>query len=172
MRPSITRLTLFTLVTVLTSGCGEGTIQFGGGGNENPPDTIVVEGNIRDVNPQVAGADTVVFVYTNLEDPGVFSQYKKQRSVALASDAEPANFRITQIESGNLTIVFLQDHASNPDGTIDTGDPYAILSDPNHVLRDAQNGETFEIADVDIDFQRETAEAVTIRSVRGSGTAP
>jgi len=157
------------LVAFLVLGlfaCGDGTIQFGGGSNGKPPDTIVVTGNIRDINPQIAGADTVVFVYTNLKDPGVFSEYDKQRSVSVASDAETMDFRVTQIKSGSLTVVFLQDHASNPDGTIDSGDPYAILSDPTRVLRNAINGKTFQISDVDIDFQRGTADAVSIRSAQ------
>lgn len=165
------RVILLALPLLISLGCGEGTVQFGNPGhNGNPPDTIVVEGNIRDINPQVAGADTVVFVYTNLQDPGTFALYDKQRSVAVAADAQTADFRVTQIEGGDLTVVFLQDHASNPDGTINSGDPYAILQDSTDVLKGAQNGETFQITDVDIDFQRGTAEPVSIRSVRSSGT--
>jgi hypothetical protein len=163
---------LLGFLCLLIVGCGDGTIQFGGGAGTNgkPRDTIVVQGNIRDVNPQVAGADTVVFVYTDLQDPGVFNQYSKQRSVAVASDAQTTDFSVTQVKKGNITIVFLQDHASNPDGTIDPGDSYATLDDPDKILRSAKNGQTFQITDVDIDFQRGTANAVNIRSIRPPAT--
>lgn len=157
-------VTLSGLAFLLLS-CGEGTIQFGGT-DDDPPDTVVIEGDMLDINPQVAGADIVVFVYTDLEDPGTFADFEKQRSVRVPSDSDPMEFRLTQVKSGDLTVVFLQDHVSDPDGSIDTGDPYATLSDPDHLLRDARSGETIRISDVDIDFQRGTAEAESIRSVR------
>jgi hypothetical protein len=125
-----------------------------------------VDGNVRDLNPQVAGADLIVFVFTDLVDDGTFQNFVKQRSVAVASDADPLEFTITQIERGDLTVVFLQDEVSEPDGRIDSGDPIAVLGDPDEVLDGVREGETIEITDVDIDFTTGVADAKKIRSVR------
>jgi hypothetical protein len=152
-------------------------------GKGEAQDTIKVLGNIRDLYPEVAGARIVVFVFTNLapenigddgridfDDDGTFS-FDKQRSIAVASDADSLEFTVTQVESGDLTVVFLQDDVSNPDGQIDPGDPHAILSDPDDVLENARNGETIEATDVDIELVPDaddtvSAEAETIRSIR------
>lgn len=167
MRPP--RLYTF-LISIAFTACGDGTIKFGGG-DQRTPDAIVVEGDVRDINPQVAGADTVVFVYTNLSDDAPpFTHYEKQRSVAVSSTADPQVFTVTQIASGNLTLVLLQDNVNNPDGTIDVGDPYAILSDPNNLLEDARGGETIRVSGVDVDFNRASAKALSIRSERKPDT--
>jgi hypothetical protein len=160
-------------LSALVAACSDGTVIFGGKTDRETPDTITVEGDVRDINPQIAGADIVVFVFTELADPpGDFTVYEKQRSVAISSDDEDLEFTVTQVESGTLTVVFLQDHASDPDGTIDVdedpeaSDPIAILEDPENVLRDVRAGETIRIEEIDIDFNAGTADARTIRSVR------
>jgi len=158
-------------IAFLCLGCGDGTVRLIDNDN-NTPDTIVLEGDLRDINPQVAGANTVVFVYTDLEDPGTFTVFAKQRSVAVPSTSDPMEFRVTQVESGDLTVVFLQDHVGDPDGTINPGDPYAILDDPENILANARNGEVIRVSGVDIDFQTLTADAVSIRSVRDTGQSP
>ena len=169
-------LTIALVATIV--GCSDGTIVFGGRSDRQRPDTTTVEGDVIDVNPQIAGADIVVFVFTGLADPpGDFTDYEKQRSVAIASDDE-LEFTVTQIEGGELTVVFLQDHASNPDGTInvtddpETSDPIAILEDPDDVLRDVNDGETILITEIDIDFNAGKADALNIRSVREQPEEP
>jgi hypothetical protein len=156
------------------AACAEGTLSFGDDDDDDTPDTVTVRGDVSDVNPGIAGADIVVFVFTDLLDPGIFRQYSKLRSVAVASDADPMEFRVSQVESGDLTIVFLQDEVADPDGMIDVGDPddpadddpFAILDDPDDRLTDVRQGETLEIVEVDIDFNAGTADAEVIRSVR------
>ena len=162
-------MTLLALITCV--GCADGTIVFIGDDNDTP-DTVRVEGNVRDLNPQVAGADVVVFVFTGLVDDGTFDQFEKQRSVAVASDANPIEFAVTQVKSGDLTVVFLQDQVSEPDGHIDPGDPIATLDDPDGILSGVRKGETIDVTDVDIDFTTGSAEAENIRSVSGEDTEP
>jgi hypothetical protein len=149
---------------VIGAGCADGTVVFVGDDND-APDTVRVEGNVTDLNPQVAGADLVVFVFTDLVDDGTFQNFKKQRSVAVASDADPIEFAVTQIESGDLTVVFLQDDVGEPDGRIDTGDPIAILDDPDEVLLDVRKGEVIDARDIDIDFTIGVADAESVRSI-------
>jgi len=168
------------LIVLLTAAaCSDGTVVFGGKRDRQNPDTITVRGDIRDWNPQIAGADIVVFVFTDLSDPpGDFKTYVKQRAVAVSTDEEPLEFEVSQIESGTLTVVFLQDHASDPDGTIDiaedpaNSDPIAILEDPDKVLRDVRSGEAIRIDEVDIDFNTGKADALNIKSVREPPTDP
>ena len=153
------------LAAILCTRCAEGTdvlIEHDNGA----PDTVKVTGNIRDLNPQIAGADLVVFVFTDLVDDGTFQTFTKQRSVAIASDADPFEFTVTQVESGDLTVVFLQDDVGNPDGTIDPGDPIATLADSDNVLDDVRKGENIEITDIDVDFNTGVADPKVIRSVR------
>jgi len=150
---------LFT--AFLIGACAEGTLEFGGE-REDETDTIVVRGDIDDITPQNAVAEIVVFVFTDLEDPGTFSKFAKQRSAILAPDS--TEFTIEKIGSGDLTVVFLQDHGANPDGSIDEGDPFAILKDPDEVLDSVRNGQTFTANKIDIDFLERTAEADQIVS--------
>jgi hypothetical protein len=153
------------LLVIVCAGCSDGTIVFVDD-DDGSSDTTTVRGNISDLNPQVAGADIVVFVFTGLVDDGTFEHFEKQRSVAIASDADPMEFTVTQVANGNVTVVFLQDEASEPDGRIDPGDPIATLDDPDEVLSDVKNGETIEITDVDVDFTAGSADAEVIRSIR------
>jgi hypothetical protein len=174
MRASVTGL---LLVTLLLSSCGGDNISLVT--DDQAPDTARLEGNVRDVNPQVAGAPIVVFVFTGLRDPGTFQDFDKQRSVAIPADADPAKFTVTQIEAGELTVVFLQDDVGNPDGTIDLcpmdatdckDDPVATLEDTTDVLDDVRRGETVQITDIDIDFSTKTAEARTSQTVQDTST--
>jgi len=180
----VSKIALVFALCATCMACGNGSLVLIDDGNGEAQDTIKFQGNIRDLNPEVAGARIVVFVFTNLSarnvgndgrikfnDDGTFD-FDKQRSVAVDTDAEKLEFTVTQIESGNLTVVFLQDDVSNPDGQIDPGDPHVILSDPDNVLENARNGETIKATDVDIDLVPDpaddsvSAEAVTLRSIR------
>ncbi len=155
---------LLTLVAGMAA-CGQGTLVFGGGDGDRE-DTVEVRGNIRDFSPQVAGADIVVFVFTGLQDPGTYQVFAKQRATAVDTAGEPLEFSVSRIRAGDLTVVFLRDSASDPDGTIDAGDPVATLSDPDGRLRDVRNGERIEVTDIDIDFNAGRADAERIRTVR------
>ena len=168
MRPFTATLLLATLAS---AGCADGTVVFVGDDND-APDTVRVEGNISDLNPQVAGADIVVFVLTGLVDDGTFQNFTKQRSVAVASDADPFEFAVTQIESGDLTVVFLQDDVGEPDGRIDPEDPIAILDDPDEVLVDVRKGEVIDATDIDLDFNTGVADAENVRSIRRDDSEP
>jgi hypothetical protein len=104
-----------------------------------------------------------------------FDDYDKQRSVAVEADADPMDFTITKIESGDVTVVFLQDDVSNPDGHIDDGDLFAVLKDPSRIFKDVNNGETIRAKDVDIELASNVggeAEAESVRSVTTDTTVP
>lgn len=158
---------LFTLLLLLSlSACAEGTIVFGGD-RDDETDTIVISGAIDDITPQNAVADIVVFVFTDLEGApdSPDKTFAKQRSAIVAADS--SDFRIDKIRSGDLTVVFLQDK-SEPDGTIDEGDPFAMLEDPDDRLESVRNGQKITIVEVDIDFSTGEAMATDIRSERES----
>ena len=178
------RLALILGISALTClACGDGSLTLVGDGNGNSQqDTAKVQGNVRDLNPQVAGANVVVFVFTDLanavNEDGTLEfntdgtlTFEKQRSVNIDSEADPMEFTVVQVESGNVTVVFLQDDANDPDGQINPGDPYAVLEEPNDVLKNVRNGETIQITDVDLDFDARSADAVSVRSVT-SDTVP
>ena len=184
------------IAAVVCVACGDGSLVLVGDGTTgNAQDTITIKGNIRDVSPQVAGARIVVFAYTGLQHLSCetnsdcdqtcttcqnvcnnkkcakqfdFDEFDKQRSVAVESDADPMEFTITQVRAGNVTVVFLQDDVSNPDGHIDDGDPFAVLKDPSSIFKNVRNGETINAKDVDITFETDVsgkAEADSVRSV-------
>lgn len=182
-------------------GCGDGSLVLVGDGEDgNTQDTIVVQGNIRDINPQVAGARIVVFVFTDLDrprcssnddcsgssapscienlcqhHPNDFDHFEKQRSDAVDVETDPVEFSVTKVSSGDLTIVFLQDDVSNPDGRIDEGDLHAVLKEPEDVLDDAlndvRNGDTIRLTDIDIDFATDDSGSAEARSVRSGAIA-
>jgi len=180
----VKRLVLILGISALTClACGNGSLTLVGDGNgDSQQDTAKVQGNVRDLNPQVAGANIVVFVFTNLENgvnedgtlefntDGTLS-FDKQRSVNIDSEADPMEFTVVQVEGGDVTVVFLQDDVNDPDGEINPGDTYAVLEEPNDVLKNVRNGETIQITDVDIDFVARSADAVSVRSVT-SDTVP
>jgi hypothetical protein len=158
------RLFALLVAVVVGAGCADGTIVLVKD-DDDTPDTIDVKGNIFEINKQTAGADLVIFVFTDLIDDGTFDTFAKQRSVAIASDASPMEFTIDQVEPGDLTVAFLLDSADEPDGTIDPGDEFAILDDPDEVLEDVRNAENIRITDIRINITEGTATAESIRSV-------
>ncbi|RMD81422.1 MAG: hypothetical protein D6815_11845 [Candidatus Dadabacteria bacterium] len=155
-------------LAVLAAACGEGTLVFGVGPKE---DSISVTGTINNVTPPNATRDIVVFVFTNLRDPGTFRSFTDAESVVVASGSN--QFTLSGVSPGDLTVVFLLDDVT-PDGSIDPGDPFATLEDPNRVLENVSGGRTVQIEAVDITFESDadggTASAERIRTTTGSGT--
>ncbi len=150
------------LLCCASLACGEGTLIFGGTPGSN--DSITVTGTINNVVPPNAARDIVVFVFTNLGDPGTFASFDDAESVVVA--ASSSSFSVTGVSRGDLTVVFLLDDVT-PDGSIDSGDFYATLDDPNGVLDTVAGGRQVEIDQIDITFEADadggSAVADTIR---------
>jgi len=120
-------------------------------------------------NPCTNGAGDGTFS-GKCENQFDFDRYDKQRSVAVESDADPMEFTITQVQSGDVTVVFLQDDVSNPDGHIDDGDLFAVLKDPSRIFKNIRNGETIRAKDVDIEFAVDISGKAEAESVRSTTT--
>jgi len=174
-----TRFGLLLLLTLSVVGCGDGVIKlFGGSGNNNGANgnDITVQGNIRSVFVDNALRDIVVFVYTNVEKgaqlPYSPSQFDAVRTVAISSDAATRDFTVTNVSRGRLQVVFLQDSATDPDGSIDPDDvdptpgstTNAVATlDAGSRLDSIRSGSTVTIEDIDIDLPNSTADQVIIR---------
>ncbi len=178
------RLVWMILALVLT-GCGEGVIPFGGDHDDDRGgDNITVTGNIRDIFVENALRDIVVFVYTDLSEnallPPASDQFVSVRTVVV-SPSGSRQFTLTNVRRGTLTVVFLQDHATDPDGSIDCEDvtvmkPTTCPPDPNSTadenavarliksnkLTDVRGGSSVTLNDVDVDFPSAMAEALDI----------
>ena len=160
---SCLRSILPALVLVGSTACGDGVIQFGpdtdsGGGNN-----ITISGNISSVIVDNALRDIVVFVYTDLSSdiqlpqglPGLTSSdFTAVRTQVIASGAA-RSFSLDNVRRGVLTVIFLQDRATDPDGQVDESD---IASDSVAVfdgegrLNPVRAGQSVNLADIEIDF--------------------
>ncbi len=147
----------------LVAGCAKGTLIFGVGPSN---DSVTVSGTINNTTPVNATRDIVVFVYTDLVDPGTFLSFGDAESVVVAAGS--SSFELTGVSPGDLTVVFLLDDAT-PDGAIDAGDMYATLDDPSGFLESVPGNRRVELDAVDIVFESDadggTATADTIRVV-------
>ncbi|MFT4569242.1 MAG: hypothetical protein ACI8TX_002288 [Hyphomicrobiaceae bacterium] len=145
-------LTGLGLCLAMTAACGEGTLEFGGD-RDNTKTIVTVRGNVDDIIP-VTTRDIVVFVFTNLRDPGTFRDFDDGEIVVLATGS--SEFTVPDVDRGDITVIFLLDEAgNNADGQIDEGDPIATLDDPDNELDDVRSGLTIEARDIDINFTDE-----------------
>lgn len=165
---------LLTALLVVPLGCGEGTVTFGGGDdNNNPNAQVTVEGNIDNVSP-VSSRGIVAFAY-NITDnsdrcpcPPDPSNSSSGKAIMLESGA--TTFSLSGLKAGPLGVVFLLDKADNAaDGQIDPGDPIAILDDIDCDLSDVKGGLTVTLKDVDILFS--SAPVVDCTDTSGSPPA-
>jgi hypothetical protein len=188
--PNMTMFRGAVLVVALAlAACGEGVIPFGGGSDdEGGGDNIVVNGQIRDIIVENALRAIVVFVYTDLSPtatlPPASSDFRSVRTVVVDPNGD-RTFSVKDINRGSLTVVFLQDHASDPDGEIDCDDvtvnkPAGCPPDPGSTpednavavlvgagkLSDVRGGSTVTLEDVDVGFPTATADAEEILIAR------
>ncbi len=142
-------LTLLSASLLVTAGCGDRTLEYGGN-RDNTKTVVTVRGNIDDVVP-VTTRDIVVFVFTNLRDPGTFQDFDDGEIAVIESGS--SEFTVTDVDRGHITVVFLLDEAgNNADGEINADDPIATLDDPDNELDDVRAGLTVEARDIDINF--------------------
>jgi hypothetical protein len=156
MRPGALALTA-ALSCGLLAACGSGTVTIGGGGNNNGK-KVTFKGNVRDVTP-VTSRDIVVFVYRIDDDdassrcpcPGDPSASAAGKAQVLPSGS--TQFSLSGLDPGAFGVVFLLDQAgNNADGTIDPGDPIAILDDVDCDLEDVDGDITVTLSDIDLSF--------------------
>lgn len=155
MSPLARRLCCVALAAALgASACGEGTIIFGGNPNGNN-DSIVVIGDLDDVQPPNASRDVVIFVYVDL-DPADLADGPPFNSDGLA-DTEAAlvasddTFSLSDVQSGALTVVVLRDDIV-ADGSLDAGDTCAVVFDENDRLDNVNAGRQVDLQGIDIFF--------------------
>lgn len=156
MNKSILAAALSCLALV---SCGSGTVTIGGGddgGNDNAK--ITVKGNIRDFTP-VTTRDIVVFAFTIDKDdttkrcpcPPDPSDSSSGKAVTITDGS--TEFTLSGLDAGSIGLIFLLDNAgTNADGTIDPGDPVAILDDVDCDLEDVRSTLTVTLKDVDLAF--------------------
>jgi hypothetical protein len=147
-------------------GCGDGTLIFGGDFDDKPA-SVTVGGDVKDQTPANATRDVVVFTFTDLTaealdagppyekyprmddgslDPNAPANFKDQESRLLDN---AGTFKIPDVESGSITIMFLLDEPQ-PDGQIDAGDDYAIFSDSDRDLNSVKGGRTVNVPEIEI----------------------
>lgn len=145
-------------VTWVVASCGSGTVTIGGGGSGGGTKTVTIKGNIRDVSP-VTSRDIVVFAYRLPDDdttdrcPCPPDPSASTSGKALLLTSGTTEFSLSGIDTGNIGVAFLLDNSgNNADGTIDLGDPIAILDDVYCRLEGMKGDTTATLADVDILF--------------------
>jgi hypothetical protein len=79
-------------------------------------------------------------------DPNAPANFKDQESRLLDN---AGTFKIPDVESGSITIMFLLDEPQ-PDGQIDAGDDYAIFSDSDRDLNSVKGGRTVNVPEIEI----------------------
>jgi hypothetical protein len=163
-RPRRCALPVVALV-VLAAGCGDGTLIFGGDFNDKPA-SLRLTGDIKNETPSNDVVDRVVFVFTDLTDAALaagppFEKYPRNDDGSLDTTAPPnfidqesrlvdgRAFSITDIENGDLTVMFLLDNPQ-PDGQIDAGDNYAVFQEDDGKLNDVKGGRTVNIPEIEI----------------------
>jgi hypothetical protein len=169
-------------------------IPFGGDSDDDGSgDNIVVNGQIQDIIVENALRSIVVFVYTDLSSsatlPPASSDFRSVRTVVVDPNGD-RSFTLKNISRGSLTVVFLQDHASDPDGAIDCEDvtintPATCPPNPDATpednavavlvgagqLDDVKGGSTVTLEDVDVDFPTATADAEDVLIARSIGAS-
>jgi len=153
--PLNSHLGLVCLTVALLSACGEGTITFGGNPDNGNNDSIVVVGDIDDVQPPNASRDVVVFVYVDLAPADIadgppfnVNGLSDAETVLVAADD---TFSLSDVQSGTLTIVFLRDDIV-ADGSLDAGDSCAVVFDENNRLDNVNAGRQVDVQLTDIFF--------------------
>ncbi len=146
-----------------------------------------------------AGRDVAVFVYSDLRccnaaftpatdipfrslDFGVSPfdtvelsdlRFADVESVILSGGA--GAFTVNNVSKGDLTVLFLLDDAV-ADGSIDAGDPLAVLTDDNGTLVDVRAGRSVTAAAIDVTFNRKFAEGSadpnTIKIAQSDASTP
>ncbi|MEE8311334.1 MAG: hypothetical protein V3R77_03690 [Candidatus Binatia bacterium] len=204
MRSLTTRLVAtFTAVWLAAlPGCGDGTICLAGSDcRDEASGNVTLGGNILSVVVDNALRDIVVFVYTDIARDVQLPQdlacltsddFASMRTVIVGSSGT-RSFTIENISRGDLTVVFLQDHASDPDGQIDTEDVDGGWADcsctaPGCATNDGENavaildgegrlspvraGQTVDIQDIEIDFPTAgaTADRIEISTTPDDGS--
>ncbi len=148
------RVLAMVLIAAASAHCGNGTLEYGGD-RDNTKTVVTIRGTLDDVIP-VTTRDIVVFAFTNLRDPGVFQDFDDGETVVIAAGS--SEFSIADVDSGDITVVFLLDDPGNEaDGQIDDGDPIATLADPDNELENVRAGLTVEARDIDINFTDATS---------------
>ncbi len=132
-----------------------------GGDTDDTTTFVTVAGDIDDVTP-VTARDLVVFVFTELTQAALdscsFDEFS-DGELAVVSGGSGA-FTIGNIEGGDLTVVFLLDNAGDQaDGQIDSGDPIAVLADPDGDLRGVRPQLQVTVEQIDITFSSAGADA-------------
>lgn len=137
-------------------GCGEGTVTFGRGDDDESDATVTVEGNLDDVSP-VTTRNIVAFAYEVQDDsdrcpcPPDPSSSAQGRAAVLASGE--TEFSLSGLDAGAIGVVFLLDNAGDAaDGEINPGDPIAVLDDVDCEMDDVDGNLTVTLEDVDILF--------------------
>ena len=163
------RLLIALLITGSLSACGDGVIRFGGNvKDDGGGDDITIHGNIIEVIAENGRREVVVFVYTNAvsgaELPYSSDEFESVRTVIVGCCAGET-FSISNIRRGTLTVVFLQDLSTDPDGAIDDEDVALgppVDADTNAVAElinagvlnnsDVKGGSTVDVSDLSINF--------------------
>jgi hypothetical protein len=147
----------------LRIGKGESSLHFGaqaGGGRSGsrPVEDTIVQGNLFNVRP-VTTRPILVFVFVDLQDPGIFQDFRDAEVAELKDDR---TFTVPHLAAGDVTVIFLLDQAGvNQDGTIDPGDPIATFQDPAGRLQNLSAATEVLLEDVDVTFNLNAPETGT-----------
>jgi len=146
-----------------------------------------------------AGRDVAVFVYSNLRccnasfvpatdlpfrsvdftvapfDTVELSDLAFDDVESVIVSGGSGSFTVGKVSEGDLTVFFLLDDAVG-DGSIDAGDPVAVLTDDNGRLVDVRAGRSVTAQAIDITFDTDfpvgTADPDTIKTGTADGSAP
>ena len=100
-------------------------------------------------------------------------RFSDVESVIVDGGAGP--FTVNDVSKGDLTVLFLLDDAVT-DGSIEPGDPVAVLSDDDNRLESVAAGRSVTISAIDITFDRSfpdgKADPNTIKIGQSNGSSP
>lgn len=190
------------LATAAVTGCGGGTICLPGSAcKDEASGNVILGGDILSVVVDNALRDIVVFVYTDIEADVQLPQdlacltsdnFASMRTTIVSSSGT-RSFTLENISRGNLTVVFLQDHSTDPDGQIDEddveggwadcsctedgcptyeGENAVAILDGEGRLSPVRAGQTVDIQRIEIDFPTAgaTADRIEISTTPGDGS--
>ena len=146
------------LAATLMASCGGGDIclQCPSGTPTPGPAAAIVTGTITSINPAQTPANVTVVICVDLPAGGTANDCTQSFFTDVTTQGD---FVRNNVKAGSETIFFWVD--ANNDGTIDPGDPLAVLTDSQGKLDLVQAGQTVTLANVSITFPADSVGTAT-----------
>lgn len=168
--PMAKRSFLVLTAFALLLGCGDGATTFEAANPQSeslPTSAAPAEVEVLGTLAGDSKAAPLVFVFADLPETADLAD---SEPVTVGAVGANGHFSLSVPPAAKLTLVFLADTAH--DGAIDTGDPTAILVDPERSLESLQGGDRVLVSDIEPDFAGGKAVAAGFTVERSAAAEP